>query len=117
MTTFETEFDARLSAFDGDARRCAIFGYTHFAIDFVAGSDADILDRLREHSPFWSAVQAALQAAAVISLGRVFDDRKGSRSADALLAFAEAHPRIFSPAALEARRLNQPVTTHGWHEQ
>jgi hypothetical protein len=105
VINFEVEFEERLEHFDRDSRHCAIFGYTGRAIDYVGGSDADILGRLNEHGLFWRAIVGALQSATFVSLGRVFDTGRGKHSAHALLEYAETYPGIFSRKALEARRI------------
>jgi hypothetical protein len=103
MDRFENQFEERLKALHRDSMESAIFAYTQFALDYEA-SNFEILDRLNQHPGFWNGLAGALQTAAFIALGRIFDDDKGTHSAQALLNFAEEHPGIFRKAALEARK-------------
>jgi hypothetical protein len=61
---------------------------------------------------FWNTSIAALQIAAVIALGRLFDRKAKPHSVFRLLRLAQDNPNIFSRAALRARRskdnLNAP---------
>ena len=105
IQTAEGEFQARLKAFEGDARSCATLAYTEFALHFFAGSDFAIQDRLNRHPAFWNTVLAGLQSSAFVALGRVFDTRRDTHSGTALLDFAEKYLGIFSRQAYEARQV------------
>ncbi|MGB8434562.1 MAG: hypothetical protein WCE38_09910 [Burkholderiales bacterium] len=91
----------------GNARSCAIFMFTQLAFDQIAGSDADIRERVNEHAGFWNGVLGGLQTAAFVALGRIFDTRKDTNNAGRLLLYAVDHPGIFSEASLAARKVAQ----------
>jgi len=86
--THEEEFHYQLEVLGGNARSCAIFMFTQLAFDQIAGSDADIRERVNEHAGFWNGVLGGLQTAAFVALDRIFDTRKDTNNAGRLLLYA-----------------------------
>jgi hypothetical protein len=105
MHQFETEFEKQLEALDSESRTAAVFAYTELAMMYCAGSDPDLLERLQPHAGFWNAVGGALQTAAFVALGRVYDNDRQTHNAGQLLTYADDHPGIFARAVLEARKV------------
>jgi hypothetical protein len=81
--------------------------FTQLAFDLIAGSDADIRERVNEHAGFWNGVLGGLQTAAFVALGRIFDTRKDTNNAGRLQLYAVDHPGIFSESSLAARKVAQ----------
>lgn len=104
MKAFESEFLDRLEVLGQDSRACVRFAYTLATLDYIVGSDPDLLSRVNKHAAFWNGLGGGLQAATFVALGRIFDDDSGTRSAGQLLKFAAQYPRIFSRRALESRK-------------
>src|SRR4051812_45409751 len=105
MRQFEAEFEKQLEALDSEARTAAVFAYTEMAMMYCAGSDPDLLDRLQPHAGFWNAVGGALQTAAFVALGRIYDNDRQTHNAAQLLTYADEHPGIFARTALQARKV------------
>ena len=101
----EHEFEARLKAFESDARGCATLAYTEFVLHHYAGGNFAIRDRLNRHPAFWNSVLAGLQSSAFVALGRIFDKRSDTYGGTALLDFAEKYCGIFSRGAFKARQV------------
>jgi HEPN superfamily AbiU2-like protein len=112
ITQAEQEFENYLAALNRDARGCAVLAYTEFAIHFTAGHDFPVIDRLNRHPAFWNAILGALQASAIVSLGRIFDRRSDTYSAAQLLGFAEKSLGIFRRGALAARKERAGLAQH-----
>ena len=89
MHSFEAGFKTQLEALDSDARTAATFAYTDFTLNHIAGGDTEVFDRLNLHPAFWNTVVGALQAAAFVSLGRIYDDDRQNYNAGQLLTYAE----------------------------
>src|ERR1700678_2589559 len=96
----EEEFRERLQALGKDARWAARFAYTGTTINFVAAGRPELIARIDSHAGFWDVVLGALQSAAVVSPGRIYDRLRGVRSATKLLDHVIRYPGIFSRPAL-----------------
>lgn len=109
----EEQFRARLDALERDARAAARFAFIGSAINAIAAGRPALIRRLDEHAGFWNSVLGALQTAAIVALGRIYDSRRDVHSADHLLSHAERYPGIFGRTVLAARistRLNEADT-------
>ena len=93
-----------------DGNSCAVFAYTWLVFDHLTRGDAGLRDRVNEHSAFWNGVLGALQTAAFVGLGRVFDTKASTDSAKQLLRFARTNRGIFSRKSIEARKINSGLS-------
>jgi hypothetical protein len=110
MEQYEDGFETFLASVEKDAEWCAIYSYTGAAIDFAIGRYPEVHDRLNLNPYFWNALIASLQLSAIISLGRLFDDKPGTFSIRELLDYAETYLGIFSRDALEKRKVKAGLT-------
>jgi hypothetical protein len=110
MKQFESEFVNKLNAVTQDARTCAVFNYTQLAFHHVAGSNPLLVDRVNEHADFWNGMLGALQAAAIIALGRLYDKDLQAHTLGELLDFAEKYVGVFSSSSLKARLIAKGMT-------
>jgi hypothetical protein len=78
--------------------------YAEQAIHNVARESRSVYDAINRNAAFWKITSRALQANALIVLGRIFDKDSRTHSIRRLLNLAANHPEIFSKAALEKRK-------------
>lgn len=100
----QEQFLARLDALCNDAFACARYAYTQLTID--SSTEAELRQFLNSHALFWNTVRSALQAAAIISLGRIYDRNRDTNAAERTLRFAEQRPGLFSRDLLRARKIH-----------
>jgi hypothetical protein len=101
----DRDFRAALDAFGDEVRSCATVVYTELAFHFCAGSDHDLLDRVRLHPAFWNAVNGGLQSAGFIALGRIYEDKAQPGAARNVLQIADRNVGLFRHAALAKRKM------------
>jgi hypothetical protein len=89
------------------AWRIPILPVLALALHFLAGSDSDLRERINSHAGFWNGVLGSLQASAFVALGRIYDDDRGTHSANELLRFVTECPGIFTRAALRDRKVRE----------
>lgn len=107
-TRAEKEFNDRMANFERDARAGAVFTYTQLTMHHL--TDPELYECLNNHAAFWNGVMGALQTAAIVALGRIYDSKKGSYSAEVLLDFANQHRGIFSQPFLERRKIDRGLS-------
>jgi len=99
------DFEKQLNNFRKEVSVISSYLYADFSINHAASKSKKILNRLNETPLFWNTVSAALQTAAYIALGRVFDQHKESRyTIDKLLCSAESNIASFQREALAGRK-------------
>jgi hypothetical protein len=116
MTTPDAEFERELELFRTESEQAAQFFYAGQTIRAVAADEKGVGELLRQSSLFWLTVLAALQTAAFIALGRVFD-QQSAHNLDKLLRLARDNPTIFSKAALRLRRQGSNPQPPIWLEE
>lgn len=114
MTDVEQTFEEELEILRTEAESAAQFLYAYRAIHEIAARRPEVETLLNTAPLFWNTTLGALQISAFITLGRVFDDDKGSHGVARLLRLAIANPQIFSRDALAARRQGHSPTKPGW---
>lgn len=98
-------FETQLQNFHNEANNVASYVYADFSINHEASKSKRLLHRLNETPTFWLTTSAALQTAAYISLGRIFDKHKDSRyTIDYLIKSAESNIDLFQREALAKRK-------------
>lgn len=103
----DDEFARRLDVLHADAVACARHGFAELAINVVASRDDRIRERVREDAGYWQTTMSALQSSAFVSLGRVFDGRKGTITPARVLDYVATYPGIFSRGSLRARKARE----------
>jgi hypothetical protein len=103
------DFTQQLENFEHEVRNVARYVYAEMAINHAASKSKILLNRLNKTPRFWLTCNAALQSAAYISLGRIFDT-KSPYNVNALLNSMEKNIQIFERAELEGRKKDLMVS-------
>ncbi len=101
----ETEFKEELQVFGNEVEEAMQCFYAEQTIHNVARENTSVHRALIRNAAFWNLASRALQANALIVLGRIFDRDSRTHGIKRLLNLATKHPEIFSKAALERRKL------------
>ncbi len=103
MTSPEAQFKRELEVFRTETETALQFFYAYLTVHAVA-ADHEPVRRLLNTAPlFWNTNLGALQTAAFIALGRVFD-QDSRHNLDRLLRIAQNNLSIFSKASIGARK-------------
>jgi hypothetical protein len=102
-TATAQDFKRALEAFRADIEPSAQFFYGYIGVHAIAGRHNPVYRMLNTAPLFWNTSLGALQTAAFIALGRVFD-RTTQNNLCSLLDFAENNRQLFSKGALRSRR-------------
>jgi hypothetical protein len=101
----ETEFRHELEVFGNEVEEAIQCFYAEQTIHNFAREDENVHRALNRNAPFWNLACRALQANAVIVLGRIFDRDARAHTLNRLLQLATDNRDIFSKTALEKRKL------------
>src|SRR5258708_16776488 len=101
----ESEFKQELKVFGNEVEEAIQCFYAEQTIHKVARENASVYHALNRNAAFGKLASRALQANAIIVLGRIFDRDSRTHGIKRLLNLATKHPEIFSKAALEKRKL------------
>lgn len=101
----ETEFKRELEVFGNEVEEAIQCFYAEQTIHNVARQDQNVRRALNRNAPFWNLACRALQANAIIVLGRIFDRDSRAHTLNRILQLATHNPGIFSKAVLETRKL------------
>jgi hypothetical protein len=113
MTTAEKEFDTELELFRTECEGAAQFFFGYMAIHEVAKRRRRVYELLSENAVFWNTAAGAMQTAAIIAIGRIFD--QGSpHNIDRVLRLAQNNPGMFSLAALGRRKQDGAANPPTW---
>src|SRR5438093_6294764 len=99
MTNIEKEFDRELEVFRGECESAAQFFFGYLAIHEVAKRREVVFRLLNQNTLFWNTVAGALQTAAIIAIGRVFD-QSSPHNIYKVLRLAQDNPSMLSKASL-----------------
>jgi len=99
----DARFEHELEVFRTEAETAAQFFYGYLAIQAAAGAENSIYRLLNTAPLFWNTILGALQTAAFVALGRIFD-QDSAHNVGRLLRLAEDNPQLFSKAALAKRK-------------
>jgi len=116
MTDAERRFSRELDVFrtEGEAGIQCLFAY--FSIHEVAREKKDVYALLNKAPLFWNTCTSALQTAAYITLGRVFD-QKSPHNIDRLLQQGQQNLQIFSKSALGKRKQGNNKAKPDWLDE
>lgn len=103
----ENEFKSELQVFSNEVDEAIQCFYAEQTIHNLARENSSVYHALNRNAAFWKITSRALQANAVIVLGRIFDKNSQAHGIHRLLDLAAKHPDIFSKAALERRKRPQ----------
>lgn len=109
----EKEFERELEVFRTEAEGAAQFFYAWLAVHAAAGDDKEIHRLLNTAPLFWNTALGALQSAAFVTLGRIFD-QDSAHNLSRLLRIAQDNPQIFSKTALGLRKQGSSKTPPDW---
>jgi hypothetical protein len=103
----ENEFQHELEVFGNEVEEAIQCFYAEQTVRNTAHANANIYHALNRNAAFWKITSRALQANALIVLGRIFDKDSRTHGIRRLLNLAANHPEIFSKAAFEKRKRPQ----------
>ena len=101
----EAEFKLELEVFGNEVEEAIQSFYAEQTIHNIARQNQNVHRALNRNAAFWNLTSRALQANAIIVLGRIFDRDPRAHTINRLLQLATGNPGIFSKAALEKRKL------------
>jgi len=113
MTSPEARFEQELEVFRTEADAAMQFLYAYLTVHAVAAEHRPVYRLLNRAPLFWNTNLAALQTAAFMALGRVFD-QNSTHNVGRLLRIAQDNPSIFSTASLGARKQGDSSTPPDW---
>jgi AbiU2 len=99
----DAQFERELEVFRTEAETGIQFFYAYLTVHAVAAKNEAVYRLLNKAPLFWNTSLGALQTAAFIALGRVFD-QNSTHNLDRLLRIAQDNPQIFSKGALGRRK-------------
>jgi hypothetical protein len=103
----EAEFKQELEVFGNEVEEAIQSFYAEQTIHNVAREDQNVYRALNRNAAFWNLASRALQANAIIVLGRIFDRDSRAHTLNRLLQLTTQNRSIFSKGALEKRKLPQ----------
>ena len=114
MPSPSADFENQLELFRTEAESALQFFFAWDAIHAVAAKDKAVFRLLNQAPLFWNTALGALQASALVALGRIFDPNPGNHSITRLLDLAHANLNIFSKDALATRKRNLSANADEW---
>jgi AbiU2 len=111
----DAQLEHELEVFRTEAESGIQFFYAYLAVHAVAENNRPVYQLLNKAPLFWNTSLGALQTAAFIALGRVFD-QNSTHNLDRLLRGAQDNPQLFSKAALGRRKQGANVDPPEWLE-
>jgi len=112
MTVAE-KFGRELEVFRTEGESGTQFLYAYLAVHAVAYDNESVHSLLNTAPLFWNTCLGALQTAAFIALGRVFD-QQSRHNVDAVLRLAQDNPQIFSKESLAQRKYDGKGERPDW---
>ena len=114
MPSISADFESQLELFRTEAESALQFFFAWDAIHAVAAKSKAVFRLLNEAPQFWNTALGALQASALVALGRVFDPDPKNHSVTRLLTLAHANLGLFSKEALAARKRKLSASADEW---
>lgn len=111
--TSDERFKRELEIFRTEEEAGTQFFYAYLAIHSVAYKNKGVHALLNTAPLFWNTCAGALQTAAFIALGRVFD-QDSAHNVDRVLRLAQDNPLIFPREALGRRKQGNNVDRPEW---
>ncbi len=111
--TPEQEFERELEIFRTECESATQFLFGYFTVHAVAFDHSAVHNVLNTAPLFWNTILGALQTAAHIALGRIFE-QKSTHNVDRVLGLAQRNLKIFSQEALGRRKQAVSPNTAEW---
>ena len=111
--TPEQQFERELEVFRTEAESASQFLFGYFAVHGAAADHKGVHRLLNTAPLFWNTALGALQTAAHIALGRIFD-QNSKHNVDSVLRIAQQNPDIFSKQALAKRKHAASANAAEW---
>ena len=111
--TRHCSFEIQLENFRRESATAAQYIYAEMAIQHAVSKSKKLLNRLNNTPTFWISCGAALQTAAYISLGRIFDTNS-RYNVTALLDAMETNLDLFQREGLASRKRNGSAIDPAW---
>jgi hypothetical protein len=112
-TVTDAVFEHELEVFRTEAESALQFFYAYLAIHAAAGVSTSVRGRLNTAPLFWNTTLGALQTAAFVALGRLFDN-DSAHNLGTLLRMARDNPHLFSKASLANRKQGAAAQPPAW---
>jgi hypothetical protein len=112
----QVQFEKELEVFRTEVETAIQFLYAYLTVHAVAAEHNPVFRMLNTAPLFWNTGLGALQTAAFITLGRIFD-QKSKHNVDRVLRIAQDNPEIFAKTALGARKQGTNPTVPEWLPQ
>lgn len=103
MTPTEQSFIKELEIFRTEAETAVQFFCAWLGMHEVAKGNKTVFRMFDQHPLFWNTVWGGIQTAALIAVGRIFD-QSSKHKIDTVVRLAEHNRDIFPRAALAARK-------------
>src|SRR5205809_3302198 len=101
--TLDQRFESELKVFRTECDSATQFLFGYFTVRAVAFDHSAVHNVLNTAPLFWNTILDALQTAAHIALGRIFD-QNSTYNVDRVLGLAQQNLKIFSQEALGRRK-------------
>lgn len=111
--TADEKFKHELEVFRTEGESGTQFFYAYLAVHAIAYENELVHSLLNKTPLFWNTCLGALQTAAFIALGRVFD-QQSRHNVDRVLRIAQDNPQIFSKEALARRKYDGKGERPDW---
>lgn len=111
------EFKRELEVFRVESDAAVQFFYAWQTVNAVASSERSVHRALNKAPLFWNTSLGALQAATLVTLGRVFDPNPANHSVTRLLTLAHGSLGIFSKEALAERKRELSTNADEWLDE
>lgn len=112
----DTKFEHELEVFRTEVEAATQFLYAFLAVHAVAADNKKVYKLLNKAPLFWNTNLGALQTAAFIALGRIFD-QNSAHNVDRLLRLAQDNRQMFKKEALGRRRQGNDLEPPAWLEE
>lgn len=114
MSNAALEFKRELEIFRTESDAAVQFLYAWQTVNAVAGTDSSVHSALNKAPLFWNTNLGALQAATLLTLGRMFDPDPDNHSITRLLGLAHRNLQLFSKEALAERKRELSPNADEW---
>jgi hypothetical protein len=114
MSNTTLQFKRELEIFRTESDVAVQFFYAWQTVNTVAGADRSVHNALNKAPLFWNTTLGALQAATLLTLGRVFDPDPDNHSITRLLCLAHRNLQLFSKEALAERKRELSPNADEW---
>ncbi|MDZ7594579.1 MAG: hypothetical protein U0932_08010 [Thiobacillus sp.] len=114
MSNVAIQFKRELEIFRAESDAAVQFFFGWQTVHAVAGTDGSVRNALNKTPLFWNTNLGALQAAMLLTLGRIFDPDPNNHSITRLLGLAHRNLKLFSKEALAERKRELSPNADEW---